>query len=139
MKENFNENNNEPKPHPLIARNIDNEGNPLYGVTGPLPKLYPGIPSEVFDQIKADLDSLPDNNESLKFHQGEMLELSINSDKKVRYEICDAKNGHYFIAKVDHEAGKIKGEFFLSHEKKEGENPDLIVCSAEELEGYLKG
>jgi hypothetical protein len=104
-------------------------------------KMYPGIPSQVFDEIKSDLDNLPENNEILKFNKGQILELAINSNNTVRYQIFEATKGHYFIGKFDpvnpNTAPKM-GEYFTSKEKKTAENPDLIVCSSKELEQWLK-
>lgn len=101
-------------------------------------KMYPGVPTQVFDEIKSDLDNLPESNEVLKFNKGQILELAINSNTSIRYEIIEATKGHYFIGKADPDMNMMKGEYFTSKEQKTGENPDLIVCSSKELEQWLK-
>jgi hypothetical protein len=104
-------------------------------------KMYPGIPTQVFDEIKSDLDSLPESSEVLKFKKGQILELAINSNNVTRYQIFEATKGHYFIGKFDPvnpNTASSTGEYFTSKEKKTSENPDLLVCSSKELEQWLK-
>lgn len=125
----------------LIATGVDKKSGMVNyeEMAKELPKTYPGIPTEIFDLIKKDLNGLPENDETLKFQKGEYLELAINSNDRVRYQILEAKRGHYLIGKVDFTPGVIKGEFFASNDPKTGENPDLMVCTQKELEGWFKG
>jgi len=102
--------------------------------------MYPGIPPYIFDQVIADLESLPASNKVLTYSQGQELRLVINSKKSALYVVSEAKKGHYLMIRNEpivpgtHPAS---GEVFLSHEKKTSENPDLFVCTPEELDRWI--
>ncbi len=102
---------------------------------------YPGIPPYIFDQVIADLDNLPESNKALKFSKGQEIKLSINSEKSARYGFAEAKKGHYLMIRnepIPPGTHPTTGEVFLANEKKTTENPDLFVCTPEELEQWIK-
>lgn len=125
----------------MSVEGIDEEGTPIYSeMKEVLPESYPQVPEEVLKMISDDFKSLEEDNTPLKYGPGTILSLSINSDKRVRYEIANAEKGHYLIAKI-HDGQlqeNLKGTLMLSNYPREGEeNPDLIVCSEAELEDWL--
>ena len=80
--ENFNKPNNEKKTESLmISAGVDKDGTVLYETWDrPLPEFVSTIPPEVFREVTADFNGLPEINKPMKFHQGEYLSLAINSD-----------------------------------------------------------
>ena len=122
----------------LTIVGVDKDGSFIYE---PLTEKYgmrKDISDVVFDRIHEDFRNLQEINEPLKFNTGEYLKLAINSNKKALYEVGDAKKGHYFLVKgvAENEvAGDLTIE--LSNNPKVIPNPDIIVCSASELDSWF--
>jgi len=135
--ENFSKSSTEKKSELLVSTGIDKNGIVVYeSMNTSLPDVFSEIPTEVFNEITADFKSLPETNAPMMFKPKEYLNLAINSDKKVLYEILDAKKGYYFIVKVDTEGAEML-EVLNSKDHRNHPNPFIIVCSESEVKNWL--
>jgi len=92
--------------------------------------------------VMLDIRSLPPSNIILKYKMGDNIKLAINSANEVSYEVLDAQKGYYLISKTSYDNTTPTGPepvVVLSNQPVIQENPDFIVCSAEELENWLHG
>ena len=139
--ENLEKLNKDERPLPMIITGLDNDGMPIYSeMTSPIPNIAPETPVELFDAITKELDSFIGNNEQLVFGRGEFIELAINSNHKIRYQILDAKNGHYLVGRGDYSPEDMKevSSFMSSRNYGTKENPDLAILSAQKLEQMMR-
>ena len=102
-----------------------------------LPEAFYEPTTEVFDLVTADLKSIEPSKETAKYERGEYLSLGINSDKKVRYQVLDFKNGYYFIVKIDSDLNSNEYVGVLHNDPRDKVNPDVIVCSTQEIASWL--
>jgi hypothetical protein len=141
MSMEFPSNRNEKSEQVMTIVGMDTIGRPIYEATEPLPTHYPQIPKEAFDAVMADLNSLPFAHENGTFNTGEILSLGINSNDKKRYSVLAFQNNYYLLSKKDHDFSENDlGECVvaLSSDLKTQPNPDLIVCSQEEILNWMK-
>ena len=106
-------------------------------------KQYAQIPGHVFNTLIQDLQSQENTDKILQFSPGDQFPAAINSDESATYQVLDAMNGHYLLAKASPASSEevASGGFhYFSAGESLGdvENPALIVCSEADLEGWMK-
>ena len=132
-------NTKEVKESLMMVTGVDSNNEPIYEeMTKPLPEIWAEPPTDVFDIITADYKSIEPNNEAAKYSRGEYLSLGINTDQKVRYQVLDFKKGYYFIVKIDSDLSSKEYVGLLHNDPRDRVNPDIIMCTAQEIATWLK-
>ncbi len=105
------------------------------------PTFTGGIPDAVWKAMFEDLDSLPESPEPMKYKMEDQVLISINSDKKVLYQIIEAQKGHYVLGRQDEPEGTPReavSHALFSKDPRNVANPLLITCSQSELDDWLQ-
>ena len=133
------------KPSTKVVSGIDNQGNLTYEEF-PM-RVHPlSVSTSDYNRIMAeyarDYERLPESDKTMRFKVGQFLILRIKSTSIELYEVGDVRKGHYLLVKAFFGQNPVKKYQDLVIESSRNshvrENPDLIVCTEQEVEGWLK-